>query len=122
MRCQGTPTYAQHTVAWPTLRLDPYVVEEVNVCFEARGGGTHGEFRFEWLDFPGSSHPPALRVSCYSDGFPALLDPRVQAVLAKLRALRASRRDVSPERLMGYLEAEGIVASVAHVRGLAGRR
>jgi len=126
-KCKGTPTYTQHTVAWPSLTLPDRVMEDMGISFDAKGGGTHGEFFFRWYNLGnnpslwgggdrGEPYYPngALRVECFTDGLTAMMDDRVQAVLDNLRK---HNRNPTPAKLIQILEANGISASEHHKRG-----
>lgn len=130
---KGTPHYTQHSVAWPLNPRPPRVLDDIHVSFDAKGGGTWGEFSFEWIElmrstslWPGSSRQEpdpayphgALRIEVFSDGLPAFLDDRIQRVVVALRKLPEKKRDVSPERLIQILEGQGVGPSQHHLRGL----
>lgn len=128
---KGIPTYTQHSVAWPTQALCDRALDEVGISFEAKGGGTHGEFRFVWVDLDsGQAHdswlPPApvrypngaLQIQAFADGFSALLDSRIVGVLDYLKRLPDRNRDITPARLIELLERAGVRASTHHLRGL----
>lgn len=125
-KCKGTPVYTQHSVAWPELELRDRILEEVSVSFDDKGGGTYGEFTFRWYHlgyksslWGGTSTEPryphgALRIDCFTDGLPALLDDRIQAVLGNLRR---HNRSPKPAKLIQLLEDNGVVASNYHLEG-----
>lgn len=128
---KGIPTYTQHSVAWPNNPKRDRVVDDVHVSFFAKGGGTHGEFTFEWVEFlrqrwDGRSNSErdlrfpygALRVKVFTDGLPAFLDQRIQSVLLRLSRLDEDSRDVSPKTLIEMLEDEGVRPSWYHLQGL----
>jgi hypothetical protein len=126
-RFRGIPVYTQHSVAFPMLTLPSPIVEELNVSFQAKGGGTHGEFTFEWASlgsrsfgrFGRETEPVvAIRVKAFSDGFGAMLDDRIVEVLTKLKRMREKDRDVAPEKLIEMLEAVGVRRSIYHMRGM----
>lgn len=127
MRYKGIPTYTRHSVAWPDQPLhseSPSVYDEIGVSFDAKGGGTHGEFRFTLHRFglmnlerrrrrgDDESH---VAVHCFSDGLAALADERVQTVLAALR--RRVGQSVDAEALEELLRKNGIRPSVYHLQG-----
>ncbi len=130
---KGLPTYTQHSVAWPQNPRSPRVLDDIHISFVAKGGGTYGEFTFEWIElmrntslWPGSDHKErdpryphgALRIKVFTDGLPAFLDDRVQRVVKALKRLPEDRRNVSPEKLIVMLEAGGIRPSQHHLLGL----
>lgn len=123
---KGTPRYTQHTVAWPRLPIhEPNCVEELGVSFDAKGGGTHGEFMFRWYRFSSYSYrdrTPSLRAEVFSDGLGAFLDPRIQRVVGVLqRRHAAGQPDATPDFLIALLESEGVKPSDYHKAGLAAR-
>jgi hypothetical protein len=121
---RGIPTYTQYTVAFPTLPFRDSVIEEIGVSFDAKGGGTHGEFTFRWYDF-GGMHPydkrdhRALRVEAFTDGgISAMLDDRLLSILRRLSRRRRDIPEVTPDTLVQMLEEVGVRASVHQLRGL----
>lgn len=119
---RGLPTYTQNSVAFPTVALHTRgAVDDINISFDAEGGGTYGEFTVEWIDLKSAGRkeePPALRLKLFTDGMGAFYDERVQRVFDRIRRLPQARRDVSPERLIEMLEEEGIGPSLHHLRGM----
>lgn len=114
---KGTPVYTQHTVAWPELPLRERMLDEVGVSFEAKGGGTYASLDFRWHKLS-TYEFGALRVECFSDGFGALLDPRIVSVIESLKRMRMDDRDVSPAKLIELLEAQGVTPSLYHLKGM----
>jgi hypothetical protein len=120
---RGIPTYTQYTVAFPTLPMRDGMIEEVNVSFDAKGGGTHGEFSFRWFDFD-KLHPRdkedrrALCVRAFTDGISAMLDERLLAILRRLARRKRDIPEVTPDTLIQMLEEVGVRASKYHLNGL----
>jgi hypothetical protein len=130
---RGIPVYTQYSVAWPSQvnTFGRNVIEEVGVTFNAKGGGTHGEFKFAFYDlgsqrrndaygglYHKNEHYFALQVCAFTDGLGALLDPRMLRVLEALRRTDRQDKDVTPEKLIEMLEGVGIGPSVYHLRGV----
>ena len=132
---KGTPVYTQRSVAWPRnpARHDSEL-DDIGVSFDAKGGGTHGEFRFSWVEFtqpksiwdykgdgPKVRHPAyphgALKIEVFSDAFGAILDDRIIDMLRVIARMQEKRRDMSPEKLIAMLEAAGVKPSQHHLRG-----
>lgn len=116
MRQKGTPTYTQHTVAWPHRPPFDRHTEEINVNFKARGGGTHGEFMITFQELSGNICP---RVECFTDGLRSLLDERTLTVLNELRR-REERgvRSITPADVVTLLEEAGFRPSRYQLSGL----
>lgn len=115
MRSEGTPQYTQATVAWGPNVWYPSrgVVDEVNVSFEADGGGVHGEFHFSIYQF--GERDVAVQIECFIESVEQLQDERIQAVIEGLR------EDESLENLLALLEQNGIQPSKYHLKA-EGRR
>lgn len=113
---KGIPTYTQFTVAFPTLSRQEETIDEISVGFDAKGGGTHGEFVFKWRDFGPSR---ALQVCAFTDGgIAAMLDDRILPVLRMLAARRHTLPEVTPEWLILRLEETGARPSLHQLKGL----
>jgi hypothetical protein len=118
---RGIPTYTQYTVAFPTLVMhERDVVEEINVSFNAKGGGTHGEFRFVWYEFHRANGSPerALRVEAFTDGMAAMLDERLLSILRTLANRKVSLPEITPTQLIEKLEEVGVRPSTYQLQGL----
>lgn len=110
-RSPGTPTYTQHTVAWPKLSLADSklgVYEEIIVSFDGKDGG---EFNLSFYNF-GNGHL-AVQAQVFMDGYRQFQDERIQNVMKSLVRIKQQ----TPERVIALLEANGVIASSYHLRG-----
>jgi hypothetical protein len=114
-KCKGIPTYTQTSVAFPHNPKVRRIVDEIGIVFQAKGGGgASGEVYFRWLDIGDKFPHGALRIEVFTDGLAAFYDDRIQAVVKRLRRLG----DITPARLIGLLETEGVKPSVYQLQGL----
>ena len=116
---RGLPTYTVLSVAFPTSIREPHIVDEINVSFNAKGGGTHGEFGFRWYMFNSTSRPTlAMEVHAFTDGMAAMLDNRIVPILEALARRKDSLPEVSVDWMVGKLEEAGVKPSTYQLRGL----
>ena len=110
------PGFRIHTQSWwaksnPFFHPDCY--EEIMVGFYdddqvIGGGGTSGEFGFNWYKLDGK---PAMRLECYADGFSALLRiPRLMMLLSDLDSGdHGFTADPTPEAFADMLRSIGVL-------------
>lgn len=123
---KGIPTYTQHTVAFPRVTMgERSQIDEINVCFNAKGGGAWGEFTFVWYDHSGA-YPPgstrdrrAMRVAAFSGtGMKAMLDRRIFPIIEHLSRRNDDLPEVYPADVIKWLEEAGVRPSTYHLLGL----
>lgn len=118
---RGIFHYCQVTVAEPNYRFDTnFQYDELQVSFDSRAGRTYAEFRFQFVMLQrDTDHPQfAVHLSCYDDALNAFMDSRVQRVVNRWRRWPRPRNELTPEKFIAWLEAEGARPSRHHTEGL----
>lgn len=104
--------YTQRSVAFPILGPREGSLDDIDLY------GPKASIQFDWIKL-GSSHPNgALQIRSFTDSLPTLLDPRVQRVLARIKRQGERNKEITPSVLIRWLEDEGAVPLVYHLRGL----
>lgn len=105
----STLTYTQHTVAFPKNSMRDSVTESINVSLDHNGGGTAGEFTWEFIRWDRHERA-AVKLGVFGDGLPCFLDPRIQQVVQQWSVM-SDPDEMTPEQLVDLLEAAGVVPS-----------
>lgn len=103
--------YTQTSVAFPILLPRDRELESIDVQ------GLASSIQLEWIKLGPSWPIGALQIRAFTDALPTLLDPRIQRVLDRIRRRRKSD-EVDAATVVSWLEKEGAIPSIYHLRGL----